>query len=189
MAIQGWVDALSVQESAGTSFGSFTTAKTVIPATALKIIRANELRIGSAFKIEVRGAISNIVTTPGTIVFQTMVGSVIAFTTGVIQLNATAHTLLPFRLDIDLTCRAIGSGTSALFMGQGEIAGKMFTRTAGTTDDGNNDTILMCPATTPAVGTGFDSTIDNILDLFAGFSINDAGNVVKIEQYRVLRYN
>lgn len=189
MAVQGWVDAFSVQGVAGTSFGSFTTAKTVIPATSIRIIRANELKIDSSFDIDVWGAISNIVTTPGTITFQCMVGSVIAFTTGAIQLNASAHTLLPFHLRIALTCRAIGSGTSANLMGQGVITGKMFTRTPGTTDDGNNDTVLMCPATAPAVGTGFDSTIDNILDFFAGFSINDAGNVVRIDQYRVLRLN
>mgnify|MGYP003350510310 CR=1 FL=1 len=55
---------------------------------------------------------------------------------------------------------AVGSPIAGLAM----IAG-LFTRTAGTTDDANTDTTLMVPATAPAVGTGFDSTIDNVLDL------------------------
>ena len=185
MARQTWVAAESIQSVAGTNFGTFTTAKTVIPSTALRTIRSNSLKIGDAFEIDVYGSISNIVTTPGTIVFQVMIGSAIAFTTGVIQLNATAHTNLPFRLRLMLTVRAIGSGTSANLMGMGDVAGVMFTATAGQTDGANSQTILQVPATAPAVGAGFNSTIDNVLDFFAGFSISDSGNNVAIQQYIV----
>lgn len=185
MARQTWVAAEGIQAIAGTNFASFTTAKTVIPATALRTIRANTLKIGDAFEIDVWGSISNIVTTPGTIVFQVMIGSSIAYTTGNIQLNATAHTNLPFHLKILMTCRATGSGTSANMMGMGEISGIMLTKTAGQTDGANTNTILQAPQTAPAVGAGFDSTTDKILDFFAGFSISDAGNNVTIQQYVV----
>lgn len=189
MANQGWVNAPAVQQSAGTSFGTYTTAKTVIPATALHTIDANVLRIGTAFEILVRGGIGNLVTTPGTITFQVMLGSIVVFTTGGIQLNATAHTNLPFCLDILLTCRAIGSGTSANFMGQARVSGVMFTKTAGQTDGVNSGSVIVVPQTAPAVGTGFDSTVDNILDFWTAFSISDAANTIKIEQCVVKQLN
>jgi len=185
MASQTWVAAEAIQSVAGTNFASYTTAKTVIPATSLRTIRSNTLKIGHAFEIDVLGSISNIVTTPGTIVFQVKIGSAIAFTTGNIQLNATAHTNLPFRLKVWLTVRAIGSGTSANMMGMGEIAGVMPTVTAAQVDGVNTQTIMQTPVTAPAVGAGFDSTIDNILDFFAGFNISNAGNNITIEQYIV----
>ena len=185
MARQTWVAPEAVQGVAGTLFGSFTTAKTVLPATALRTIRANTLKIGDALEIEVWGSLSNIVTTPGTVAFQVMIGSAIAYTTGAIQLNATAHDDLPFRLKVLMTVRATGSGTSANTMGMGVISGVHFTATAGQVDGVNSYTILPVPATAPAVGAGFNSTIDQILDLFVGFSISNADNDVKIQMYTV----
>ncbi len=185
MARQTWVSAEAIQSIAGSNFATFDTAKTVIPATALRTIRANTLKIGDALEIDVWGSISNIAATPGTIVFQVMIGSSIAFTTGVIQLNDTAHTNLPFHLKALLTVRAIGNGTSANTMGMGVITGKMVTVTADETDGANTNSIIHVPATAPAVGAGFDSTTDKLLDFFCGFSISNAGNNVAIQQYVV----
>src|SRR5258708_166954 len=185
----GYTDLLVAQQGAGTSFGSFTTAKTVINAEALRTLPSGYFSIGKSLHIKVRGGIGTLVTTPGTIVFQVMIGSVIAFSTGAMQLNATAHTNLPFALDIELTCRSIGASTAATLMGQAVVAGKMLTVTAGQTDGANSNTILLAPATAPAVGTGFDSTIASILDFWAGFSISDAANTIKIEQYKVFEDN
>src|SRR3990172_8813688 len=113
MGMQNWVSATRVAPAAGARFGTFTTAKTVIPAPALETIGAGSLFVGAATRITVTGGIGTLVTTPGTITFQVMIGSVIAFTTGALQLNAAAHTDLPFRLEIDLTCLTVGDGTNA----------------------------------------------------------------------------
>lgn len=188
MGLQNWVNA-RVAPAAGSSFGTFTTAKTVIPPTALEIIRAGSLFVGAATRITVAGGIGSLVTTPGTITFQSMIGAVIAFSTGALQLNATAHTDLPFWLEILLTCRSIGDGTNATMIGQARAFGIMFTETAGQADGVNSHAYLMAPKTTPAAGTGFDSTTDKILDLFAGFSISDAANTVQVDQYIVERLN
>lgn len=186
MSSQGFVEQLVPNPGvAGASFGTFTTAKTVIPATSLITLPANFFTIGKVIRIKVRGGIGTLVTTPGTITFQVMVGAVVAFTTGAIQLNATAHVNLPFNLDIDLICRSIGNSAQATLMGMAVATGVMFTNTAGQTDGANSNTVKNVPATAPAVGTGFDSTIANILDFFAGFSISDAANTVKIEMYTV----
>lgn len=189
MSLQTWGELLVCQKEAGTSFGTYTTAKTVINPEDLFTFPAGFFTVKKELSIKVRGGIGTLVTTPGTITFQVMIGSVIAFTTGAIQLNATAHTNIPFSLDIDLTCRADGSGTSANLMGQGVLGGIMFTITAAQIDAVNDPGMFMVPATAPGVGTGFDSTISNILDFFVGFSISNAANTVKIEQYKVFSGN
>lgn len=183
MSLQTWRQVLAVQRVAGAALNTFTTAKSVIDSTALYTLPSNYLSVGSILRVRATGSISNIVTTPGTMNFQVKLGSVAAFDTGQIQLNATAHTTIPFWLDIELTVRAIGSGTAANLMGLGLVVGKMFTLTAGQTDDAQGHMPITVPVTAPAVGTGFDSTIANIVDFWAGFSISNVGNQIQIQQY------
>ena len=121
MPKQSWTECLVNQIAAGTNFGTYTTAKTVINAQALYTLYPGYWTIGRQMRIGVQGSISNIVTTPGTITFQVMMGSIVAFTTGAIQMSTTAHTNLPFWLEIMLTCRAVGPSTSANLMGQAQI--------------------------------------------------------------------
>jgi len=185
MSAQSFQETIINQRVAGTLFDTYTSAKTVIPATSLITFPANYLSIGKSFRITVMGGLSNIVTTPGTVTMQVMLGSVAVFTTGAIQLNATAHTLLPFWLEVLLTVRAIGSSTSANFMGMGRLQGIQPTLTAGQTDAANTGGIFSAPATAPTVGTCYKSTIANILDFWTGFSISNAGNGIQVQQYIV----
>lgn len=192
MSLNTWVETLVTQQAIGTAFGTYTTSKSVINPQALYTLPPGFWSIGKCLEIEVRGAISNIVTTPGTVTFEVKLGptaNIVAFTTGAIQLNATAHTLLPFSLSVMLTCRAIGSTTTANLIGQGALTGLMFTRTAAQIDDANTPGAFMAPATTPTAGTGFDSTTSSILDFWTGFSISNAANVVRIDQYSVKAIN
>lgn len=176
---------LASQKAAGSAFNTYTTAKTVLSATELVTLPANYLTIGSKFRISALLALSNIVTTPGTFAIQIMMGSIVAFTTGNIQLNATAHTALPLKFEAILRCDTIGSSTTAKFLGQATMAGIQPTLTAAQTDAANTSGIFMGPVTLPAVGTGFDSTIANILDFWVGFSISNAGNGVTVQDYTV----
>ena len=192
MPTQGWNQTLVTQRTAGTLFNTYTTAKTVINQQDLYGFYANYFQLGSKLRLRVSGAVSNIVTTPGTVTFQVMLGSVVAFTSGAIQLNATAHTTLPFQLEVDLTCQLTNTGVGgaiAKFMGIGELKGVMFTKTAGQTDGANTESNIMVPVTAPALGTAFDSTISQILDFWVGFSISNAGNGVRIDQYEVEALN
>jgi len=188
MPTQGWNQTLVTQRTAGTLFNTYTTAKTVINQQDLYGFYANYFQLGSKLRLRVGGAVSNIVTTPGTMVFQVMLGSVVAWSSGNIQLNATAHTTLPFRLDIDLTCQltntAVGGAVAKLF-GIGLLNGVMFTKTAAQTDGANTETSIVVPVSIPALGTAFDSTISQILDFWVGFSISNSGNGVRIDQYDV----
>lgn len=190
MPRQGWNQLLAVQQAQATLQNTFTTAKSVINAQALAILPAGFFEYpGVAVRVTVMGAISNIVTTPGTITLQVMLGSIVAFTTGALQLNATAHTLLPFRFSALLTTRIVGGTTVAKFIGMAEVAGLMFTKTAAQTDGVNTETIIQVPTTAPALGNGFDSTAAQTLDFWAGFSISNAGNGIQVEQYIVESLN
>lgn len=181
---QTWQQTLVTQQAAGSQFATFTTAKTVLNAQALYVAPAILWFPGAEFRVTAKGGISNIVTTPGTINFQVKIGSAVAYDTGAIQLNATAHTTLPFELVVDLTVRAVGSGTSANMMGIGKATGIMFTRTAGQTDDAQGMQVIVVPQTAPAVGAGFDSTIANIVDFWTGFSISNGANLIQIQTYK-----
>ena len=198
MSIQTWQETIAAQSAAGTAFGTFTTAKTVILPTALISLPPNYLYAGKLLRVKVRGAMGTLVTTPGTCVFQVMLGAVIAWTSGNIQLNATAHTALPFSLDIDLRVDTVGNGTTAKLLGMGTLSGVMFTKTIAATDlwgrvsaadAAVSDVSLQVPATAPAVGTGFDSTIATVVDFFAGFSVSNAANTVQIYNYYVEALN
>lgn len=192
MPTQGWNQTLVTQRTAGTLFNTYTTAKTVINQQDLYGFYANYFQLGSKLRVTVNGAMSSLVTTPGTVTFQVMLGSIVAWTSGAVQLNATAHTTLPFKLVIDLTCQltntAVG-GAVAKFFGTGQLTGLMFTLTAGQTDSAQGHQTIMVPQTAPALGTAFDSTISQNLDFWVGFSISNAANGVRIDQYDVEALN
>jgi hypothetical protein len=185
----GYRQVLKTQRGAGTAFSSFTTAKSVINPQALLTIPANSLMIGDVFEIDALLGISNIVTTPGLINFQIKMGptaNIVVFDTGNIQMNATAHTLLPAWVKIMLTLTTLGAGaTAAQFMGQAWVDGVMFTRTAAQVDQVNIGSSLLAPATAPALGTAFDSTVANLFDFWSGLTISNAANTVQVQQYRV----
>lgn len=189
MSTQTWQETLVAQGTAGSIFDTYTTAKTVIPATSLYTFGPNAVNVGKTLRITAAGALGTLVTTPGLVAFQVMLGSIVAFTTGNIQMNATAHTLLPWWLNVLLTCRAVGSSTSANFMGMGQVQGIALTLTAAQVDAVNTGGIFSAPATTPTVGTGFDSTIANILDFWVGFTISSASNRVRVDHYLVEAIN
>jgi hypothetical protein len=145
---------------------------------------------GKALRIKGAGRLSNIVTTPGTLTLDVRLNTtpIVVFNGGAMQLSTTAHTTLPIFFEILLTCRAIGSGTAANLMGQGVATSQCLALTA-VADSATTPATLLMPNTTPAVGTGFDSSIANVLDLFGTFSIANAGNGITLHQFTVESLN
>lgn len=175
---------------AGTLYNTYTTAKSMLTsATAteassgLITLPANFWQRGGALEIDFVAGVSNRVTGPDTFTIQVMVGAVIAFTTGAINLTTTAHTTIPCYGKIVLTCRAQGNGTLANLMGQAMIEGQMIAMAASLADGVANTGYAMAPNTAPAVGTGFDSTVANTLDFFVAQSVSNAGNGFQLQQY------
>lgn len=189
----GFQETLMYSTIAGPAKASWTSAVTALNPTEIVAFPANYFkRLGQMLRITVKGALGNLVTTPGLVSYEVRLGPTsnnLIFTTSTIQLNATAHTLLPFNVDILMTLRATGITTSANFAGQGVVTGVQYTKTAAQVDQVNNGHSITAPATAPAVGAGFDSTIANLLDFYVGMSISDAANTTTVHQYLVESLN
>jgi hypothetical protein len=138
---------------------------------------------GRSFSSRRRGRISNIVTTPGTLTLDVRFGSIVVFNGGAMPLNATAKTNVTWFLELLLTCRAIGTVTAANLIGTGEFCSESVSGAAA----GIANTVML-PASAPAVGNGFDSTVANVVDLFGTWSLNNA-NSVQVHQYGIHAMN
>ena len=163
-------------------------AATCIPAAAKFTLPAGFIdTIGKEFRIEASGRISSVITTPGTARFDVRVGGVVVFDSLAILLDTVAgHTTVGWRLAIDLTARSIGASTSATFWGSGSWACEDILGVPATAPKGVLTAILPWNAT-PAVGTGFDSTIANSWDLF--FTQTAATGALIVHTYRVISMN
>jgi hypothetical protein len=184
MSMQTWGETLVSAQVDGTALTNSTTATSILPAAAKFTLPANYFAIGRVLRINAWGRISNVVTTPGTLTLDVRFGSTVVFNGGAMQLNTTAKTNVSWRAIIMLTCRSIGSGTSATLFGQGDWCSESATGSAA----GVANDILM-PASAPAVGTGFDSTASQAIDLFATFSVASASNSIQLHQYTVEAMN
>lgn len=162
-------------------------AATCIPTGALYTLPPNFFYIGKKLKIIVAGRISCAVTTPGTARFDVRLNStpIVVFDTGALNLNTTAKTNVPFYLEIHLTCRSIGSGTSGTLMGVGIFASEAVVGSPANTAGGNGS--LLAPVGAPAVGTGFDTTAANLMNLF--FTQTVATGSMTVHQYQVIEEN
>lgn len=189
MSIQTWQETIASMTSAGPVKNTWTTAATGLNPQALVSLPPNYLYPGKQLRITVLGALSNVVTAQPTFAFQVMIGAVIAWTSGNVLTNQTAHTLLPFKLVIDLRCDTVGSGTSAKFLGIGMLTGVQFLASGTGADPVATHASLMLPVTAPAVGTGFDASIANVLDFFVACSASNAGNGITIHEYYVEALN
>jgi hypothetical protein len=163
-----------------------TTATSLLPAAARLTINPNFFsRAGQMLRVRATGRVSNIVTTPGTLTLALALGptsNIAAWSSGAISLNTTAKTNVSWDLSVTLTLRAFGSGTSSNFMGIGTWTSESVVGAAA-----GSALPMLCPASAPAVGTGFDSTVTNILDLQGTFSL--AGNSITCHQFEVEAIN
>lgn len=165
MSLASWQETLTNSSVDGTA-NTAGTAASCIPVQNKITLPAGFFQVGKVLRIKAHGRISTVITTPGTLRFDVRVGAVIAWD-GLAVLGDTvvAHTNMPFELEITLTCRAVGSGTSANLIGVGKLTSESILGTIASSPKGT--VVAMLPwNTAPAVGTGFDSTVANTLDLF-----------------------
>ena len=183
-----YTQVLASNRASGPVVATWTTAKSVLDAADLVQLPINYLYVGAKFRIRVAGVLSNIVTTPGTVTFQVMMGAVVAWTSGAIQMTTTANTTTPIVLEIILRVTALDTGsgqtpvTAATLFGNGFVAGLDLTIGAGANPT-VTDTIAMIPATAPVNGTVFASSTTENLDFWVGFSLS--GNVFSMTDYIV----
>jgi len=185
MTEYSYSETLITAQSAGTTLTGSTTPTSLLPTAARYTLPPGFFTgAGKALRIKAAGQLGNIVTTPGTLTLDVRMGptsNIIVFNGGAMQLSSTAHTALPFVLEILLTCRSVGGSTTATLMGQGSMTAQALSLTA-VADSATTPATLLLPNASPAVGTGFDSTVAMVVDLFGTFSLNNA-NAITVQQY------
>lgn len=164
MSSNSWWQTLITAQVDGPALTA-AAAATCLPGAAGFTFPASLLKIGDEFRVTASGRISCVVTTPGTARFDVRFGSAVVFDGLAMNLNTTAQVNVPWWLDVKLTCRSIGSGTSATMFGQGVFASPAIVGAAVITAGGSTQFVLP-NSTAPAVGSGFDSTVSNAISLF-----------------------
>lgn len=189
---QFWTAPLVTQQADGTALNTSVVATSILNAAARMPLPPGPLFwwIGKRIGLRARGRMSNIVTTPGTLTLDFRLGptsNIIVWNGGAMQLNAVAKVNLPWALDLELTCRSIGNGVLATLVGMGRFQSECVVGSPLPAAGGSGSFLL--PVTNPAAGTGFDSTVQSIADLFATFSISNAGNGIQTTEYELIEKN
>lgn len=192
MPSQSWNQALVAAQVDGTALVSSTTPTSLLPGQGKFTLPANFFEtIGKSMRVLARGRISTVVTTPGTLTLDFRLGTIaspiVVFNGGAMNLNTTAQVNATWMLEAILTARSVGSGTAATLMGIGSFTSRAIIGSAVVAAGGVTSTPL--PDTAPAVGTGFDSTITNVMDFFAAWSISNAANSIQLHQFLVESMN
>ena len=170
--------------ASGPALASFTGPVTMLNASQLVTLPSNYLYVGKMLRVSADMAIGNVVTAVPTFTFQVKIGSVLAWTSGAIQVSQIAHAALPATLAVVLKVTAVGAGSAAFVTGVGRLSGIQWNITGGASD-GSNGSGITVPATTPANGTGFDSTIANIIDFQITCSASNASNTAQMFNYNI----
>jgi hypothetical protein len=188
MSMQTWQSVLISAQTDGAALNTSTTETSILPGQAKLVLPANYLTYGGqALRIRAMGRISNIVTTPGTLTLRVKFGSIAVASSPAFALNTTAKTNVTWILDWDLTLRSVGAGTSATFMHSGQWQSESVIGSPAAGAGGASSHII--PASAPAVGTGFDSTVSNIIDLTAQWSVSNAANSIQLHSYKLESLN
>lgn len=186
MSMQTWQETIVNSNVDGPTLTA-AAAATCIPAASKITLPNNFFYVGRMLRITASGRISSVITTPGTARFDVRIGAVVAFDSLAILLDSVAaHTNVGWTLNILLTCRAVGSGTSSNLMGQGTWTCEDILGVPATAPKGVLSAILPWNSA-PAVGTGFDNTAANTLDLF--FTQTAATGSMTVHQYMVESLN
>jgi hypothetical protein len=160
-----------------------TTEATLLPGAARIFVPSGYMnRVGKRFAVRASGRISNIVTTPGTLTLRMKLGptaNIAVAASSAIQLNAVAKTNVSWYLDLTMTLRSIGAGTTAALFAMGTWTSESVVGSPLPSAGGAGT--AQWQASAPAVGTGFDSTVDNLLDLTAQFSLT--GNSIQLHTF------
>lgn len=183
MPSQTWQQTLIVAQSDGTALSNSTTETSIIPAQAKLTIPANYYdMIGRRLRLKASGRISNAAS--ATITLRLKFGaSTAVWASQSIALNATSKSNVTFDLEWGGVIRAVGA--SANFMHTG-----MFTSEAvigvGTGTFASTQSI---PASSPAVGSNFDSTASQQIDLTAQWGAASASNSIQVHMFQLESLN
>lgn len=169
----------------GTAVTNSTAAATILPAVGKIILPSGYLdRPGKRLYVRASGRISTVVTTPGTLTLRFKLGptaNIAVATSQAFALNTVAKTNVPWVLELALTLRTIGSGTAATLFPNGWWTSEAVIGSPLPSAGGAGSHMWL--ATAPAVGTGFDSSVANQIDLTAQWSVANAANSIQCHTF------
>lgn len=184
---QSWRQLLTVGGGDGPTLTA-AAAASCIPTSKRIILPNNFFNVDDVLKITMAGRISCAVTTPGTARFDVRMGpngTIVVFDTGALNLNVVAKANVPWLLEAWLTCRATGAVAATNFMGIARFQSEALVGSPLPSAGGNGS--LLAPVGAPAVGTGFDVTAANALDVF--FTQTVATGSLTVHEYMVESLN
>lgn len=166
MSFQSWQETLITSQIDG---GTLTAAAaaTALPAAAKYTLPANFFSyIGKKLIVKGAGRLSTVATTPGTWRFDLRFGATVVFDTlaGAFNAATNAYVTVGFTFEFVLTCRAIG--TAANLMQGGWFSAPNVKGGADVAMPIGGVVAAVPWNTAPAVGTNFDSTVSQVVDLF-----------------------
>ena len=184
MSNQTWRETFIVATGDGSALANSTTATSILPAAAKFTLPSAFFQAvdGKTLRVRATGRISTVVTAPGTLTLEVRFGSTAVFTSGAMTLNTTAQTNVHWLLDAYLPIRTVGASTSAALFGQGIWQSHAVIGSAAPTA-GTAGTHMLPYNSAPAVGTGFDSTAAQTVDLYATWSVANASNSITLHSF------
>ena len=188
MSMQGWVEVIAAAPTDGTALTNSVAATSLLAATSKPVLAAQYFdKPGKMIRVRAKGRFSTVVTTPGTFTFDIRLGTTVVFTGGAMALNVNAQTNATFDLEVTLTCRSIGNGTAATLLGLGFFSSRAVIGSPAVGVGGAGE--LLLPDTAPVVGTGFDSTTAQTIDMFGTWSVASASNSITVHQLMIESLN
>ncbi len=186
-----WPLTLITMQSAGAALASSSTATSLLRAEAKKRLDAGFFySTGLKIQVKAQGKITT-VTTPGTLTMDIRFRgapdsasptTVIVATGPAMVLSTSAKTDVLWLLDWELTCFAIGTTANLQHGGGWE------SEAAGATTVAQEMKKINLSATVPGVGSNFDATQIQEVDLFAKFSTGVA-NSITCQQFELISKN
>lgn len=148
-----------------TQISNTVTETIMVPDTALP---AGFFAVDTTLRGLVRGVCSNVITTPGTLIYRIRLGVTTLSATAVVAsraigLDTTAQTNAPFELRFEIVCRSSGTGGTALMSGMAQQYNVLAATAA-------NLLPTLLPVGTNAAQT-VNTTVANILSVSAQFSV------------------
>ncbi|KKM27840.1 hypothetical protein LCGC14_1570670 [marine sediment metagenome] len=185
MSFQSWQETLITSQGDGATITA-AAATSMLPAAAVYTLPANFFDvIGKQVMIKASGRITSVITTPGTARYDVRLGGGVVFDGLATLLDTVAgHTTVAWDLEILLTCRVIGA-TANLF-GIGKWASEDLLGVPATAPKGVLTAMLPWD-TTPAVGSNFDSTTSQTVDV--QFTQTAATGSMTCHQYSLISMN
>lgn len=165
----------------GAALANSTSPTSLLPASAKEAaFGIGHFARGKVVAFEFSGRISTVVTTPGTLTLAFRIGSVDVFSSGAMTLNTTAQTNTHWTLRGELVCRATGTGTSTTLFPKGCTFTSHAVIGSPAPTAGGAGVHLLPYNTAPAVGSGFDFTGAQGVDLMATWSVANASNSITL---------